>query len=75
MRKIYTKGIWLIDMMFLERDSYKLHFFSFVMFKGVRCLFRTPDIRIPMPIKPVKVNQPRVLDEAGEILRGKHNQQ
>lgn len=58
MHLIRTKDKWLIDLMLLKRDSFRLHVFALVIYKGTRCLLRTPDIHIPMPIKVFKVRSP-----------------
>jgi len=72
MRKIKTPGRWLIDIMLFERDSNSLHLFSLVVVRGgepSRMWIKTPDFRVPMPIKAIPVPMPKVLREAMKILK------
>jgi len=54
MRIMRTRGKWLIDLMFIQRDSFSLHLFCLCIVKGTQ-QFKTPDLKIPVPIKPIKL--------------------
>jgi len=70
MRKVMTNGKCLLDVLFLERDSYALHLFCVCVVRPPR-VFKAPDIKIPMKIKPIKAKMPKVLEQAYDILRRK----
>jgi len=42
MRKVIIKEKWLIDIMFLERSSYKLHLFALLILRNRNPFIRTP---------------------------------
>lgn len=65
MRKIKVRGQWLFDLMLFKRDSFSLHLFSLVILKGPRTIVRTPDFKIPMPLKVIKRRQDDFVPPAG----------
>lgn len=80
MRKIFTKGCWLLDVGFFDRDSFSLHlFFLSLVHAGDYSKIpadngwqiKTPDIRIPMWTKPVRVHEPKIIRQIQEILNAK----
>jgi len=56
MRKIIIRGQWLVDLMLFNRDSYHLHLFFLAVLRGSKYLVRTLDVKVPMPLKAVKLS-------------------
>jgi len=51
MRRIITRGKWLVDIVFFQRDSFSLHLFALIILKGPSYFIKVPDLKVPMSVK------------------------